>query len=70
MPRHCNGSFSEDTIRQIQKQQNEYAAVLMGNCEKWGRNVVAENKGEWVPVSHEPLPGRRGGGGKRTGDKR
>jgi hypothetical protein len=71
MPRRCSGSFSEETIRQIRKQQSGYVPVLMGICEKCGRNVVAENKGgQWVPASHEPLPGRRGGGGKRTGNKR
>jgi len=45
MPRRCSGSFSEETIRQIRKQQSGYVPVLMGICEKCGRNVVAENKG-------------------------
>lgn len=39
MPRRCSGSFSEETIRQIRKQQNEHVPVLMGMHERCGRNV-------------------------------
>ena len=71
MPRRCSGSFSEETIRQIRKDESEDVSVVRGTCEKCGRSVSPVHTGGHVgPESHEPLRGRPGGGGKRTGDKR
>ena len=67
----CSGKYTDETIRQIRQDKSNYVAVVMGRCEKCGRNVPAVfTGGEVWPERHQPLPGQRLGRGKRTGDKR